>query len=166
MRANLLNAGLLNAGLLGASLLGAGCSYGFDTICRTGEVCEELDVTPPRTADPDVGQGPTCSLVRASCGEDSLNQSCTFQITGANVDAPPQCRTSSGSSTDGRTCMDASFCSRGLTCYRPDADTRGICVDLCQTVTDCVGTQRTCDRSAPLTTIGGVPLYRCVSTRT
>ena len=140
------------------------CSYGFDEVCREGEVCDRIDVTPPVTSEPNVGQGPTCSLLAAQCGDPALNQACSFRITGNSVDAPPECRSSFGSSNDGSLCMDASFCGLGLTCYRPSADVTGICVDLCQTVSDCRGTSRTCDRSVPLTTLGGVSLYRCIDT--
>lgn len=147
-----------------APLLSSGCSFDFDSVCRQGEVCGEITIDPPPTGEPNVGQGPTCSLLRARCGSDDLNQACAFRITGNTVDAPPECRSSSGSSGEGSTCMDATFCQLGLSCYRPAADVNGFCVDLCQTVNDCNGTSRTCDRSAPFTTLGGVPMYRCVET--
>lgn len=150
-------------GALVATSSVAGCSYDFGSICREGELCDSIDVDPTPTGDPSVGQGPTCSIVRARCGDDALNQACSFRITGNAVDAAPECRSSFGSSRDGNLCMDASFCSLGLTCFRESAaDANGICVDLCQTVADCDGVSRTCDRSAPLTTLAGVPLYRCI----
>jgi hypothetical protein len=155
----------LAANLVALAALGlSACGYGFDSVCREGEVCDPIEVDPPVTAEPNVGQGPTCSLLSAQCGELELHQACSFRITGNSVDAPPECRSSSGSSYDGQLCMDASFCSLGLTCYRPSADVDGVCVDLCQTVADCQGTSRTCDRSAPITTLGGVPIYRCLDT--
>lgn len=147
-----------------ASLCMGGCSFDFDSVCRTGEVCGEIAIEPPPAGEPNVGQGPTCSLVRARCGPDELNQACAFRITGNAVDAPPECRSSFGSSGDGSSCTDATFCQLGLSCYRPTADANGVCVDLCQTVADCNGTSKTCDRSAPFATIGGVPMYRCLDT--
>jgi hypothetical protein len=147
-----------------ASLCVGGCSFDFDSVCRTGEVCGEIAIEPPPAGEPNVGQGPTCSLVRARCGPDELNQACAFRITGNAVDAPPECRSSFGSSGDGSSCTDATFCQLGLSCYRPTADANGVCVDLCQTVADCNGTSKTCDRSAPFATIGGVPMYRCLDT--
>lgn len=141
------------------------CNYDFDGLCRTGEVCGAIEVTPPVTREPNVGQGPSCSIYRARCGDESLNQACSFRISGGSVDAPPECRSSSGSSSDGRSCADASFCSIGFTCFRTStAETNGVCVDLCQTVNDCEGVSRTCDRSAPVTTLDGVPIYRCIDT--
>lgn len=142
----------------------SGCSFDFDSVCRTGEVCGEITVEPPTTAEPDVGQGPTCDLVRARCGPDDDRQACVFRITGNAVDEPPECRTSLGSSSDGYPCSDATFCGSGLTCYRASPDLTGTCVDLCRTVADCEGVSKTCDRSAPLVTLGGVPFYRCIET--
>lgn len=149
-----------------ALALGA-CNYDFDGVCRAGEVCTPIEVTPPDTREPRLGQGPSCNIYRARCGDESLNQSCSFRISGTSVDATPECRSSSGSSSDGRSCSDASFCSIGFTCFRTStAETNGVCVDLCQTVADCEGVQRTCDRSAPLTTLDGVPVFRCLDTGT
>jgi hypothetical protein len=147
-----------------ASLCVGGCSFDFDSVCRPGEVGGARAREPPPAGEPNVGQGPTCSLVRARCGPDELNQACAFRITGNAVDAPPECRSSFGSSGDGSSCTDATFCQLGLSCYRPTADANGVCVDLCQTVADCNGTSKTCDRSAPFATIGGVPMYRCLDT--
>lgn len=151
----------LACALLAGGLLAA-CNYDFDGLCREGEVCGDLELTPPVTREPSVGQGPSCRIYRARCGDDGLNQACAFRITGNAVDAAPECRSSFGSSSDGRACMDASFCSLGFTCYRPSTEAVGVCVDLCQTLADCEGVSRTCDRSAPIATLEGVPIFRCV----
>ncbi|MFO0713908.1 MAG: hypothetical protein U0353_28895 [Sandaracinus sp.] len=94
-----------------------------------------------------------------------LHQACSFRITGNSVGCSARVPLLELRLVLRRSvCMDASFCSLGLTCYRPSADVDGRCVDLCQTVADCQGTSRTCDRSAPITTLGGVPIHRRLDT--
>ncbi len=146
---------------LAALALGA-CGYDFDSVCRQGEVCEPVDVPPPPSREPNVGQVPGCGILSGTCGDSSSTATCSFRITGDAVDAPPECRSSSGSSNEGGVCESASFCGVGLACFRPTADATGTCVDLCLTVADCRGVSKTCDRSTPITTLDGVPLYRCV----
>ncbi len=145
-----------------AALLPGACSYDFDSVCRRGEVCEPVTITPPPTHEPSVGQVPGCGIFSGTCGDDGSSTACSFRVTGNAVDAPPECRSSSGSTNEGGVCESASFCSLGLTCWRPSAEATATCVDLCQTVADCRGVSRTCDRSTPITTLDGVPIYRCV----
>lgn len=139
------------------------CSYDFDSVCRQGEVCAPVEVPPPPTREPSLGQVPGCGIYSGICGDpESSTMACSFRITGNAVDAPPECRGSSGSSNEGSVCESASFCSLGLSCFRPTTEATATCVDLCQTVADCRGVSRTCDRSSPIATLDGVPIYRCV----
>lgn len=147
--------------LVAASLL-VGCQYGFDELCREGEVCEPGELGETSLADPDVGQVRSCSLMRGVCGD---SETCSFTIEGNTIPSPPACRSSSGYYGVGRACEDASSCARGLTCYRALGETTGSCVDLCQVAGDCLEPGMTCDRSAPIATISGVPFYRCLNVR-
>lgn len=141
----------------------AACSYDFDSVCRQGEVCGAIEEPPPPTREPNVGQVPGCGILSGICGDpESSSTACSFRITGDAVDAPPECRATSGSTNEGGVCESASFCGFGLTCWRPSLEATATCVDLCLTVGDCRGVGRTCDRSAPIATLDGVPLYRCV----
>jgi len=145
-----------------ALLVVGACSYDFDSICRQGEVCEPVTIEPPPTREPRLGQVPGCSIYGGTCGDDGSSMACSFRITGNAVDAPPECRSSSGSTNEGGLCESASFGPLGLSCWRPSAAATATCVDLCQTVADCRGVSKTCDRSTPITTLDGVPVYRCV----
>jgi hypothetical protein len=140
----------------------AGCAFDFDSVCREGEVCEPVDLPLPPDREPNVGQVPGCGIFSGTCGEETSRTACSFRITGDAVDAPPECRASSGSTNENGICDSASFCSFGLTCWRPSVDATATCIDLCRTVADCRGVERTCDRSAPVATLDGVPVYRCV----
>ncbi len=150
--------------LLALAVAATGCSYGFDTICRAGELCDPIEVEPPPTHDPNVGQGSSCDLMLGRCGDEAENQACSFTIVGDSIPSAPVCRSASGSSSEGRSCMDHTQCGLGLSCYKSDASADGVCVDLCQTASDCVIPSPSCDRSAPIATVGGVPFFRCVTT--
>jgi len=160
MRALMLRSAPFAAAL--AALFVGGCAYDFDSICRQGEVCDPVSIEPPPTREPNVGQVPGCGIYSGTCGDEGSSTACSFRVTGNAVDAPPECRSSSGSTNEGNVCESASFCSLGLSCWRPSAEATATCVDLCQTVADCRGVSRTCDRSTPITTLDGVPIYRCV----